>query len=170
VSGPIIGAMSAPTGSTARREPAGSDAASVLAGLCPYVLAEGGAWRSARPATEHRCHAVRPPAALTGDQQRRLCLVPAHAACPTYIDARQRHEQALRDAGVHVDRLAGRRTIALTRPIPVLFERPFSGPRAPTITGRTRRLAEVALVLVMLLAAALMVVARFAGVGLLGSN
>jgi hypothetical protein len=162
--------MSAPTESAPRREPAGQDTASVLAGLCPYVVADGGSWRAARPAAEHRCHAVRPPAALTGDQQRRLCLVPAHAACPTYVDARQRHEQALRDAGVHLDRLAGRRTVALTRPIPVLFERPFSGPRAPTITGRTRRLAEVALVLVMLLAAALMVAARFAGFGLLGTN
>ena len=162
--------MSATAGPAARRDPPGSDAATVLAGLCPYLLAEGGAWRSARPASEHRCHAVRPPAALTGDQQRRLCLVAAHAECPTFVDARQHHQQALLDAGVHVERLAGRRTTALTRPIPVLLERPSSGPRAPSITGRTRRLAEVGLVLIMLLAAGLVLAARFAGLGLLGAN
>ena len=154
----------------ARPEPPGADAAAVLAGLCPYLLAEGGAWRSARPASEHRCHAVRPPAPLTGDQQRRLCLVAGHTACPTFVDARQHHRQALLDAGVHVDRLAARATIALTRPIPVLLERPSSGPRAPAITGRTRRLAEIGLVLLMLLAAGLVLAARFAGLGLLGAN
>jgi hypothetical protein len=162
--------MSATTGPAARRDPPGSDAATVLAGLCPYLLAEGGAWRSARPASEHRCHAVRPPAALTGDQQRRLCLIAAHAECPTFVDARQHHQQALQDAGVHVERLTGRRTTALTRPIPVLLERPAIGPRAPSITGRTRRLAEVGLVLIMLLAAGLVLAARFAGLGLLGGN
>lgn len=162
--------MSVTAGPAARREPVGSDAAAVLAGLCPYLFAEDGAWRAARPASEHRCHAVRPPAALTGDQQRRLCLVPAHAACPTFIDARQHHRQALVDAGVHMDRLDGRRTTALTRPIPVLLDRPAGGPRAPSITGRTRRLAEVGLVLLMLLAAGLVLAARFAGLGLLGTN
>jgi len=162
--------MSASAGPAARRDPAGPDAATVLAGLCPYLLADGGAWRSARPASEHRCHAVRPPAALTGDQQRRLCLVAAHTACPTYVDARERYQQGLLDAGVHVERLAGRRTTALTRPIPVLLERPSGGPRAPSITGRTRRLAELALVLILLLAAGLVLAARFAGVGLLGAN
>jgi len=162
--------MSATVGPAARRDPPGADAATVLAGLCPYLLAEGGAWRSARPASEHRCHAVRPPAALTGDQQRRLCLVAAHAECPTFVDARRHHEQGLLEAGVHVERLAARRTIALTRPIPVLLERPSSGPRAPSITGRTRRLAEVGLVLIMLLAVGLVLVARIAGLGLLGTN
>ncbi|HTS15134.1 MAG TPA: hypothetical protein VMH24_05670 [Candidatus Sulfotelmatobacter sp.] len=162
--------MSASAGPAARRDPAGPDVPGILAGLCPYLLAEGGAWRSARPAAEHRCHAVRPPAALTGDQQRRLCLVREHAACPTFLDARQRHEQALVRAGVHLDRLAGRRTTALTRPIPVILDRAFSGPRAPSLTGRTRRLAELGLVLVMLLAAALVLAARFAGLGLLGAS
>ena len=162
--------MSATLGPAARRDPPGSDAATVLAALCPYLLAEDGAWRSAWPAVEHRCHAVRPPAALTGDQQRRLCLVAAHGECPTYVDAREHHRQALIDAGVHVERLAGRRTTALTRPIPVLLERPAIGPRAPSVSGRTRRLAEVGLVLIMLLAAGLVLAARFAGLGLLGAN
>ena len=162
--------MSATAGPAARRDPPGSDAATVLAGLCPYLLAEDGAWRSARPASEHRCHAVRPPAALTGDQQRRLCLVAAHAECPTFLDARQHHHQALVDAGVHVERLAGRRTTALTRPIPVLLERPAGGPRAPSITGAPAAWPRSAWSWSMLLAAALVLAARFAGLGLLGAN
>jgi hypothetical protein len=147
-----------------------ADATTVVAGLCPYLLAEGGVWRASRPATEHRCHAVRPPALLTGEQQRRLCLVAAHTGCPSFIDARQRHDQVLADAGVHPERLASRRTIALTRPTLVVFDRPFAGPQLPIVTGRMRRIAELALVAVMLLAAALLLAARLAGVGLLGSS
>jgi hypothetical protein len=134
---------------------------------CPYLLAEGGSWRAAQPMREHRCHAVRPPASLTTEQQRRLCLVAAHDACPTYLHARETARAELVAAGVDPDRLAARRMIALTRPIPIALERPTALPGSRVFTSRSRRAAEVALVAVMLLAAALLIAARFGGFGLI---
>lgn len=134
---------------------------------CPYLLAEGGSWRAAQPMREHRCHAVRPPATLTSEQQRRLCLAPAHDACPTYLHARETARAELVAAGVDPDRLAARRMVALTRPIPIALERPTALPGSRVFTSRSRRAAEVALVAVMLLAAALLIAARFGGFGLI---
>lgn len=54
---------------------------------CPYLLAADGAWRSSGPSREHRCSAVVPPAALAPDKQRRLCLVPEHQRCATFLAA-----------------------------------------------------------------------------------
>lgn len=65
---------------------AGSDRP--LIGLCPYLAAESGAWRSATPAREHRCGAVTPAAPLAAEKQRRLCLTPEHVSCATYEAAR----------------------------------------------------------------------------------
>lgn len=55
--------------------------------ICPYLIAEDGAWRSARPSRDHRCGAVEPAAVLALDKQRRLCLVKAHASCSTRVVA-----------------------------------------------------------------------------------
>jgi LysM repeat protein len=54
---------------------------------CPYLLAADGAWRSSGPSREHRCTAVVPPAALAPDKQRRLCLMPEHERCATFLAA-----------------------------------------------------------------------------------
>ncbi len=54
----------------------------------PTSRAAGGSWRSATPHREHRCGAVEPPASLTPDKQRRLCLSAEHGGCPTFRAAR----------------------------------------------------------------------------------
>ena len=60
--------------------------------ICPYVVADDGAWRSARPERDQRCSAVEPPALLSLDKQRRVCLSRAHTACATRIAAAARIE------------------------------------------------------------------------------
>jgi len=55
--------------------------------ICPYLIAEDGAWRSAWASRDHRCGAITPPAALAVDKQRRLCLVREHASCATRLAA-----------------------------------------------------------------------------------
>lgn len=52
---------------------------------CPFLLAQGGAWRLDLPTREHRCGAVSPPAPLSPEKQTRLCLTLAHATCATYL-------------------------------------------------------------------------------------
>ncbi len=137
--------------------------------ICPYLLAAGGGWRAARPLREHRCHAVQPAAFLTNDQQRGLCLAVAHETCPRYAHALGLEQAALEAVGVDAQRLAGRRMVALTRPIPTALERPSAVPGPAVLTARARRIAEVGLVVVMFLAAALLILARFGGFGLIGA-
>jgi len=57
-------------------------------GVCPYLAAADGAWRSATVAREHRCGAVAPPAPLAAEKQRRLCLTTDHPGCATFEAAR----------------------------------------------------------------------------------
>jgi len=85
------------TGQTPRPQPSDGDPAgkqsrrrdaSAVHEVCPYLAVEDGSWRSAYAAREHRCQAVTPPAPLTIDKQRQLCLQPAHASCATFIAAR----------------------------------------------------------------------------------
>ncbi len=76
-----------PEGSAGTRAARRRDGAAV-AEVCPFLIAEGGSWRSAYAAREHRCHALHPPAALAIAKQRQLCLLPAHATCATYLAAR----------------------------------------------------------------------------------
>lgn len=59
-----------------------------LTGLCPYLAAVDGSWRSATVAREHRCGAVAPPAILATEKQRRLCLTADHPTCATFEAAR----------------------------------------------------------------------------------
>jgi len=59
-----------------------------LIGMCPYIAAVDGAWRSSTVAREHRCGAVAPPAVLAAEKQRRLCLTDGYPQCATYEAAR----------------------------------------------------------------------------------
>lgn len=52
---------------------------------CPFLLADGGAWRLDIPSKDHRCTAVSPAAALSPEKQVRLCLTAAYASCATYL-------------------------------------------------------------------------------------
>ena len=52
--------------------------------ICPYLKAADGRSRRARAWRGHRCAAVEPPTPLSGDKQRRLCLLAAHVDCLTY--------------------------------------------------------------------------------------
>lgn len=59
-----------------------------MIGVCPYLAAADGAWRSVSVAREHRCGAVAPPAPLAAEKQRRLCLTSDHMGCATFEAAR----------------------------------------------------------------------------------
>jgi hypothetical protein len=59
-----------------------------LTGICPYLVAVDGAWRSSTVAREHRCQAVAPPAPLAAEKQRRLCLTGDYPLCATFEAAR----------------------------------------------------------------------------------
>ena len=59
-----------------------------FSGVCPYLAAVDGEWRSSTVAREHRCGAVAPPAPLAAEKQRRLCLTHDHVICATYDAAR----------------------------------------------------------------------------------
>jgi LysM repeat protein len=54
------------------------------ASICPFLQSREGAWTSAFGSRDLRCWAVDPPAAPSIQEQRQLCVVPAHAACATY--------------------------------------------------------------------------------------
>jgi LysM repeat protein len=139
------------------------DTQAVLAAICPYLIAEDGAWRSARPTREHRCWAVEPPAPLPFAKQRRLCLTEAHRACPAYEAARERRAADLAAAGISTAALAARQTRPLTRTIPVALDRPtaITGPTA--VVEAYRRLGSIGLAALALLALILVILARFAG-------
>jgi LysM repeat protein len=139
------------------------DTQAVLAAICPYLIAEDGAWRSARPTREHRCWAVEPPAPLPFAKQRRLCLTEAHRACPAYEAARERRAAELAAAGISITALAARQTRPLTRTIPVALDRPtaITGPTA--VVDAYRRLGRIGLAALALLALILVILARFSG-------
>jgi LysM repeat protein len=65
-----------------------------LRDICPFLLAADGSWRSAEATSEHRCTAVFPPAQLTMEKQRRLCLTPDHESCATFVAALAAREPA----------------------------------------------------------------------------
>ncbi|MGI8703470.1 MAG: LysM peptidoglycan-binding domain-containing protein [Candidatus Limnocylindrales bacterium] len=138
----------------------GADTQQVLAGMCPYLLSEDGAWRAARPMREHRCTAVRPPAPLSADKQRRLCLVEAHRTCPAFEAAQDRRAAELARAGISSYALAARQNRPLARTTPVALDRPtaVSSPRA--LVAGYERLGQIGLVALILLAGLALVVAR----------
>ncbi len=70
-----------------RRTRAPGQTRTTVANLCPLLLADDGAWRTATATREHRCAALGPDVPLTLDKQRRLCLRDAHTTCATYSTA-----------------------------------------------------------------------------------
>jgi LysM repeat protein len=141
----------------------GRDTQRVLAAICPYLLSDDGAWRAARPMREHRCTAVRPPAPLPLNKQRRLCLVDEHRACPAYTAAQERRAAALAEVGITEVALAARQSRPLTRTVPVALDRPTAVPGSASLIANYRRLTQVGLAALMLLAAAVLILARFTG-------
>lgn len=141
----------------------GRDTQRVLAAICPYLLSDDGAWRAARPMREHRCTAVRPPAQLPLNKQRRLCLVDEHRACPAYTAAQERRAAALAEVGITEHALAARQSRPLTRTVPVALDRPTAVPGSASLIANYRRLTQVGLAALMLLAAAVLILARFTG-------
>lgn len=150
---------------------ASSSARELAAGICPYLVSEGGAWRSAVPSREHRCMAVEPAAPQPMEKQRRHCLSPAHVDCTLFAAARAARAASLARGPDprFIDRADGRRR-ALARTAPVVLEPPrlvdqvtrFQFDRAP---------GQVALIALMLVAFAVVAIARFsAGSGAAGPS
>jgi len=71
-------------------EPAhgGGSLSAAVAGLCPYLVAEGGRWRALEPSRDHRCTAVAGADAVPVEIQRRRCLRPEHSTCSAFLAAR----------------------------------------------------------------------------------
>lgn len=128
-------------------------AAAVLE-VCPYVAASDGRWRSAYPTREHRCGALRPPAALAVAKQREICLGAAHRACATYLAAQALEADAR--AGAPGDEGAGLWSPARTTPL-VLDPRRRLGPIS---ASPTRGGGQALLVGLMVVAFLFLVIAR----------
>ena len=134
-------------------------AAPAIAAVCPYLLAEDGAWRASTPAREHRCTAVSPGAILAPDKQRRLCLVEDHQTCSTY--------QAAVGRGPDVEAVAGGRpavsvrpgTRSLARTAPLVLDHGRVAVSVPALRGEPR-LGQFILIGLMALAFAAILLAR----------
>jgi LysM repeat protein len=133
--------------------------------VCPYLIAASGGWRSALPHRDHRCGAVDPAALLSADKQRRLCLSLAHQSCPTYGAARGSRAAAIApgvDPAVLAAVEAARRPVA--RSAPLILEQ-------PRLTQRRagwpldRAVSQIAVVGLMVVAVALVAIARLAAGG-----
>jgi hypothetical protein len=128
----------------------------LLTGICPYLVAVDGAWRSATVAREHRCGAVVPPAILAAEKQRRLCLTPDHPTCATYEAAR-----TTRPAGAE-------RAHTLPRPVarttPVVLDHGRIAVALPALRGE-RLSGQAILVILLALAFVAIVAARLTATG-----
>jgi LysM repeat protein len=127
-----------------------------LTGLCPYLAAVDGGWRSATVAREHRCGAVAPPAVLAAEKQRRLCLTADYPTCATFEAARAARP------------IAHDRARALPRPLarttPVVLDHGRFAISMPAF-GADRATGQVLLIGLLALAFAAIVLARVAGGG-----
>jgi len=135
----------------------GSDDAAAPGGLCPFLLAADGAWRSAGAVREHRCTAVAPPAPLAVEKQRRLCLTVDHIACATYLVAIEPRATAHRPS---VHRRAG------TRTTPTVLDQGRISVTIPSLSGVTLpampALGQGALIGVLGIAFGALLIARLA--------
>jgi LysM repeat protein len=144
VPAPLVGMGGAPVpadpdpsrGTAGADDPTGAHHA--LATICPYLVAEDGGWRAATPMREHRCTAVRPPAPLSDETQRKLCLTDAHVGCSDYLAARQRRAAELAKDRIALDQLDSLRFQPTVRAVPIALERPRRSP-AVLVTGRDSR-------------------------------
>lgn len=133
------------------------------AGVCPYLLSAGGAWRSTSPSRDHRCSAVEPFAPQTTDKQRRHCLSSDHDHCALFRAARvARANNLIAGADPAVVDGADRTRRPLARTAPILLE-----PRR--LVDQTMRLrldrapGQAALVGLMIVAFAVVALARLSG-------
>ena len=167
--------MSVPVGSDAPGPPApapepGPDpslapvnlvARDVSAAICPYLASEGGAWRSATPSRDHRCTAVEPPVAQATEKQRRHCLSADHVDCPLFRAARTARAASLAaGADPQSVEVADRRRRAVARTAPVILEPPRLVDQAMRLRF-DRAPGQIALVGLMLVAFAVVAIARF---------
>jgi len=122
-----------------------------VTGICPFLFAAGGRWRSARPTREHRCAAVATPLPVGTDKQLELCLVDRHVHCPRFVAARTQSEAM--GSG------AARAAWGFSATVPVLLEGPRLHVELPR-TVRGRPVGQVLLGLLMVLAFVAVVLAR----------
>ena len=129
-------------GPTSARE--GVSLSAAVAGLCPYLVAEGGRWRALEPSRDHRCTAVAGADPVPVEIQRRRCLRPEHATCSAYLAARASVAAAPAPAG-------RRRFVATT---PVVVERARRGVAGGTglLGSRTLRIVGALVVIVAVVA------------------
>ena len=134
-----------------------------LTGICPYLAAVDGGWRSSGVARDHRCRAVAPPAPLAAEKQRRLCLTGDYPMCATFEAARAARPVA------H-DRLP-----VLPRPLartaPVVLDHGRLSVGSPTLRA-DRTTVQIILIALLVIAFAAIVLARVASgdaAGALGS-
>ncbi|HET9346311.1 MAG TPA: LysM peptidoglycan-binding domain-containing protein [Candidatus Limnocylindrales bacterium] len=140
---------------------AGAEAAEApvsIGEICPYLLASDGGWRSAAPNRDHRCTAVDPPAPLTAEKQRVLCLAPAHAGCAAFRAARAARASMLApglDPAIVASADAARRPVA--RSTAVVLEQPRF---AVAGMGGNVAVSQAVLVALMILAFVVVLVSR----------
>ena len=136
------------------------DPLTVVAEVCPFLTASGGGWRHSDPSREHRCDALRPPAPLSSEKQRRLCLTAQHVDCATFVAAvgGSRGPGVVLGGGGVVEAAASRWAFARTAPVV------FDSTGIPTSVGALTRGHGGQLVLAGLLVVALVAVgaSRFA--------
>lgn len=138
--------------------PVPGDSPSDLAeiGMCPYLAAVDGAWRSTTVAREHRCGAVAPPAILAAEKQRRLCLTGDYVHCATFEAARASRPNGF-DRAATLPR-------PLARTTPVVLDHGRISVTMPAL--RSERLSGQAVLIVLLgLAFAAILLARLTGGG-----
>lgn len=127
--------------------------------VCPYLLAADGTWRSSSPTRDHRCTAVVPPAPLTADKQRRLCLVTEHGSCATYQAATGAGEVgAISAVGAH---RPGRPTRAMARTTPLVLDHGRVALRIPALRAQGGGIGQGAIAGLMAVAFVVLVLARF---------
>jgi len=124
--------------------PEAPSVSSLVAGLCPYLVAEGGRWRALEPSRDHRCTAAAGADPVPVEIQRRRCLRPEHVTCSAYLAARS----AVAASPVP----AGRRRFVTTTPVVVERARRGLGSSTALPTGRALRIGGVAVVIVALVA------------------
>jgi LysM repeat protein len=161
---PHVGGI--PTGPSERDSSAARSKRPAMEAICPYLVAEAGGWRSVSPHREHRCGAVDPAAPLSADKQRRLCLSLIHQTCPAFVAARAARAAALAP-GVNPAVLAAAE--AARRPIvrsaSLILEQPRLISSARARWPLDRAVSQAALVGLMVVAFALVAIARLAATG-----
>jgi hypothetical protein len=146
-------------------QPATHSARDAVGGTCPYLVSAGGSWRMAAPSREHRCAAVDPPAPQSTDKQRRHCLSSEHVECSIFRAARTARATTLAagaDPALVVAADDRRRPVARTAP--VLLESPRLVDQAVRLQF-DRAPGQIALIGLMVLAFAIVGLARLSGGG-----